>query len=220
MGRFAVVAAGKAGLYVIDIEDDSGVHVVGHLGNLGFLRDVAVAGDYVFAAADKDGLLQVSIETPSAPRLVGEVELPLSLQVFARTLSVAVKDDKMMVANARAGCQIFDISKPEKPRFITSIASMVYVRGVNAFEDSGYLYDFENGIQAFDLKALQRVRSIDSSKLTGLAVVGGKRFLVTGMVVFPLCRCLLNFRRLIFVVARSFRLLCQPLSCREGIRFG
>ncbi len=86
----------------------------------------------------------------------------------------------MLVANARAGCQVYDMSVPEKPRFLTSVASMEYVKGVSAYDGRGYLYDFKNGVQSFDLKNLQQLRTVDSSKLTGLAVIGDKAFLGHG----------------------------------------
>ncbi|APG26596.1 hypothetical protein A7E78_01195 [Syntrophotalea acetylenivorans] len=178
--RLAVVAAGKTGLYIVDIENIAGPRVIGYLGELGYLRDVAVVGEHAFVAAGKAGLLQVSIKEPTRPRVVGTVTLPLPLQVFAQSLAVTVHGDKMMVANATAGCQIFDVSVPEKPRFLTSIASMDYVKGVSAFEGTGYLYDYKNGVQAVDLKTLQQLRSVASSKLTGLAVVDGKALLGHG----------------------------------------
>ena len=178
--NLVVVAAGKAGLYIVDMEGPAGPRVIGHLGEIGYVRDVAVVGKVAFVAAKKAGLLQISLEEPTAPRLVGVVDLPLSLKVFAQTLAVSAAGDKMLVANARAGCQVYDISVPEKPRFLTSVASMEYVKGVNTFGDRGYLFDSKDGVRSFDLKTLQQLRLVNSEKLTGLAVTGGKAYLGHG----------------------------------------
>jgi hypothetical protein len=178
--RYAVLTAGKAGLYIVDLEGQAGPQVTGHLGGLGSLRDVVVVGEFAFVAAKKAGLLQVSIKDPTAPRLLGSVDLPLSLKVFAQTLAVSVAGDKMLVANARAGCQVYDISEPEKPRFLTSVAIMEYVNRVSTVGDQGYLSGSKDSVHAVDLKTLQQLWSLDSGRLTGLVVMGGKVFLAHG----------------------------------------
>ena len=184
-----LVVVSLTALYVLETTDDDCPRIIGQLTGLSGLRDVAVAGDYAFVAAGKKGLLQISLRDPANPRMIGPIEAPLPVRVFANTLSVITSGDKLLVANARAGCQIYEVGNPRHPRFLTSIASMEYVNGVEAFAGQGYLFSHRKGVQSIDLETLQQIWSVNSSSASALQVVEDQAYVGQGnggIAVIPL----------------------------------
>ncbi|MEZ4485787.1 MAG: hypothetical protein R2864_14885 [Syntrophotaleaceae bacterium] len=180
MDRVVLVTAGREGLYALGLAGKAGAKVLGHLAMPGYVRDVAIAGDIAFVAAGKGGIKLISIEDPSAPRLLGAVDLPLHLQAFANSIAVAVSGNRMLVANAMAGCQIYDITDPVKPVFLESVASMEYVYKVKAFAGKGYLCDLNGNVLTVDLASFEQRKPFGSTRPSTLTVSESRIFFGQG----------------------------------------
>lgn len=73
-GEYVVVAAGSAGLKIVDIADPSAPAVAGEIGAMaGYLSTVDVKGDYAFAAGSA-GLEIFDIADPTSPQVVGIID--------------------------------------------------------------------------------------------------------------------------------------------------
>ncbi len=174
------VASGKKGLVILRINETEGLKIVGRLSGLGNVKDIAMVGRQAFLAAGKRGLLHVSLENPEKPVLVGPVALPHHLTLFANATAVSVTGDKLLLANSRAGCQVFDIQEPGLPRFVSTLVAMGNVTWVKGMDGKAYIFDSESGLQVVDLKAADHPRIIGSlggSRHAGsVAIVNDKAY--------------------------------------------
>jgi hypothetical protein len=191
--ELACVAIGRGGLVVLDITDSGEPRVVGRLAGLGYVKDVVLAGDRAFLVAGQEGLLQVSVKDPENPVLIGKVELPGHLQLFANATGISVSGDRLLLANSRAGCQVYDIGGSGQPRLLSSLATMDNVVWVKGIGDHAFLFSHVTGLQVVDLSDPRQPRSLGvlgtSSNAMDIAIVGneacvslGKR----GLKVLPL----------------------------------
>ena len=101
--EYAYVAAGGAGLQVVDIGDPGEPEIEGSVYMLDDARDVAVAGDYACVADRTAGLQIVDISRPSSPKIVGSVNTPGNAD------GVDVSGEYAYVADGRSGLQVIDI---------------------------------------------------------------------------------------------------------------
>jgi len=108
-GSHAYVAAGPAGLRVLDVSDPARPAEIGSLATSAWANAVALAGDYAYLAT-ADGLLAVSIFDPAHPVLAGSFDPPFAARdvVVANGLAYVLDD-------TTGGLRILDISTPAHP---------------------------------------------------------------------------------------------------------
>ncbi|MET0646110.1 MAG: Ig-like domain-containing protein, partial [Pyrinomonadaceae bacterium] len=114
-GNYAYVAAGGAGLQVVDVSDRSRPRVAASRGLPGNANDVALSGDYAYVAAGSGGLQVVNISNPLTPVVIG------SLNTAGVAWDVVVKGNRAYVANGTAGLFIVDVSTPSAPARLGSL---------------------------------------------------------------------------------------------------
>jgi hypothetical protein len=124
-GDYVYVAAGNAGLKVVDASSRSAPHVVATLSMLGSANDVKIAGARAFVAAGVAGLHIVDVSNPLLPRQVGSVDTP------GDALDVAVRGNVAYVADVPAGLQVVDVSNPTLPRIVGSVPAIGGANGVD-----------------------------------------------------------------------------------------
>lgn len=109
-GRFAIVAAGRAGTRVVDVSNRAGPREVGHLSWPEAAREVVVVGHLAFVADAMAGLAIVDVAEPTDPRLVAVIG-------DGGARSVAVADGHAYVlADTLSEVQVYDIGAPSAPR--------------------------------------------------------------------------------------------------------
>ena len=113
-GNFAYVAAGSAGLQVVDVTDRTAPHIVASLATPGNANDLRVAGNKVYLAAGSAGLLIIDVSSPLSPTLLGTLATPDT------AWDVAIAGNLAFVAAGASGLQIADISNPTVPALIGS----------------------------------------------------------------------------------------------------
>lgn len=96
-GTHAYVAAGGAGLVVVDVSNPSRPVRVGGCDTSGFALEVAVSGPYAYVADGSDGLQVISIANPTAPVRVGGFPSSESSE------GVAVMGNHVLVADGSGG---------------------------------------------------------------------------------------------------------------------
>ncbi len=115
-GGFAFVAAGNAGLQVVDVRNPAQPAIIGSLALPGVAIDVRIRGSLAYVACGNAGLQIVRIDVPTSPVLVGGVATPGTAQ------DVWIDGGRAYVADGDAGLQIIDISSPQAPAIIGSLA--------------------------------------------------------------------------------------------------
>lgn len=106
----AYVAAGAAGLVVVDVRKPADPVVVGRLlpKTTDMARGVAFVGHHALLCLGDSGLAVVDVADPAAPKEVGRFDP-------ARALNrVTVQGERLFVANDADGVAILDISNPEE----------------------------------------------------------------------------------------------------------
>jgi hypothetical protein len=124
-GNFAYVAAGSAGLQVVDVSDHLHPHVVASRSLPGNANDVVIAGNYAFVAAGNAGLQIVNISNPLSPTVSG------SLNTGGVAWDVVVKGTQAYIANGANGLAIVDISVPTSPTLLGSLSLPGVSKGVD-----------------------------------------------------------------------------------------
>lgn len=105
----AVVAAGNAGLWLLDISDPAAPRPLGSLATPGVARGVAVAGNLAYVAAGHAGLLVVDIARPDRPRLLAIADTP------GDAGDVLLKDGHAFVADWSGGLRVFNVADARGP---------------------------------------------------------------------------------------------------------
>jgi len=112
-GDFAYVAAGSAGLQVVDVSDRSNPRIVASLATPGNAADLRVVGNRVYLAAGTAGLLIIDISNPPSPALLGSL-------ATGDARDVAVSGNLAFIAAGSSGLQIANIGNPAEPVLIGS----------------------------------------------------------------------------------------------------
>ena len=108
----AYVAAGAAGLVIVDVSKPDSPQVVGRLlpKTTDMARGISLSGHLALLCLGDSGLAVIDVGDPAAPKEIGRFDP-------ARALNrVTVEGERLFVANDADGVAILDISKPEKPR--------------------------------------------------------------------------------------------------------
>lgn len=155
-GDVAYVAAGSAGLHVVDVSDRTVRCLVGDTGctngtsfdTPGNANDVKVVGNTVYVADGVSGLRLFDITNdPLSPIFLGEVDTP------GNALDVVVRGTLAYVADGASGLQVIDVSTPSAPVIIGSVDTPILASGVDVRADGqlGVIADRTVGIHVLDL---------------------------------------------------------------------
>lgn len=80
--KYAVIAAGYEGIFIVDISDPENPVQVGSLSIGQSVSKVQVVGNYAYLASVGKGLVVVDLSDPSDPKEVGSVNTMLAVGVF------------------------------------------------------------------------------------------------------------------------------------------
>lgn len=147
VGTFAYVAAGSAGLRVVDVSDPTAPTIVGVLDSPGNGNDVRVSGPCAYLADGSAGLQVINITDPTSPVLVGSVDTP------GNASGVAACGMLIYVADGAAGLQIIDVSDPTAPFIVGSVDTPGLANGVAVDElrQLAMVADDTQGLQVVDI---------------------------------------------------------------------
>lgn len=144
-GTVAYVAAGGAGLQVVDITNPLAPAVIGAWNSPGFTEGVAVSGSVAYLADGSYGLRVVDVSDPAAP-----VEIAHAFDMnYAYT--VAVSGRYAYIAAAGAGLLIADISNPAYPVELGVYDTPGNARGLAVLNNLAYVADERYGLQIINV---------------------------------------------------------------------
>jgi hypothetical protein len=113
-GAYVYIAAGSAGLQVVDVSDHSNPKIVASLkvsSNANYLR---IAGNTLYLATSS-GLTIIDISNPLSPAVLGALTTP------GVAWDLAISGNLAYIADGASGLQIADVSTPSSPRIIGSL---------------------------------------------------------------------------------------------------
>ncbi len=128
-GDYAFVAAGSAGLQVVDVSDRTAPEVVGSLDTEGTSIDVKIVGDLAYIADGEAGLKIMDVSDPLNPSLVSSIDTAGIAQ------DVVVQLEYAYVADGNSGIEIFNISNPETPISTSVLGGLSNVTGIAVEQD-------------------------------------------------------------------------------------
>ena len=132
-GNYAYVAAGSAGLQVVDVSNRQSPVVVGALDTAGDAKDVKVLGNLAYLADGSGGLCVIDVSNPALPVLVGVAN------VSGGARDLAVGAGRAYVAAEAAGLQIFDVNNPAAPVLLGTLATAGRARAVDVSGSIGVI---------------------------------------------------------------------------------
>lgn len=141
-GSLIYVAYSDEGLRVLDTTNVESPRLVGAYPLAGVIRGLTVLGNR--AAVLHENYLQIiDVSNPSSPRDGGRVHLP-----GAR--SVAIDGDIAYVALGGSGLAIVDLSVPDSPAFLNTVATGGWASAVEAGD--GYAYVAGRALNIIDVR--------------------------------------------------------------------
>ena len=132
-GPFAYVAAGEAGLLVIDLSRPEAPRELARLATPDAAQDVARVGETVYVAAGAGGLLVVDVATPILPQVRGQVRTP------GYAGGVNVVGTQIFVADGPAGVALVDAVDPAAPTLVSSSETPGYATQLTALDRHLYV---------------------------------------------------------------------------------
>lgn len=142
---YAFVAAGEAGLHVVDVSELEHPVLVATLDTPGNANDVELKDDRLYIADGAAGLMIVDVSLPMTPQFVGSVDTP------GDALAVVVRDGTAYVADGGAGLTLVDVSDPAQPLFLAGASVPVAARGVDVIGELALVADTWYGLLIFDV---------------------------------------------------------------------
>jgi len=100
-GGRALVAAGTAGLFLLDVQQPSAPRLLGQVRGIGFVFDAVLDGDTAYVAGGRSGLLVLDVTDPAAARVVGVASN------FGFVSSVALAPDGQVYVTDREGERLY-----------------------------------------------------------------------------------------------------------------
>ena len=113
-GNYAYVAAGSAGLQVVNVSDRTNPSIVGSLALAGNSNDIKLLGNVAYIAGGSAGLQVVDVSKPASPVLLG------SFSAANSAVAVAVRGTTAYISSG-AALIIADVTNPAAIRQIGSV---------------------------------------------------------------------------------------------------
>jgi hypothetical protein len=154
-GNYAYVAAGAAGLDVVDVSSLAAPRLVAYLLSPGNADDVRVAGTIAYVA-NGDALLTVDVSDPTHPVRLARLPIPGGLVV-----RLAVAGGTVYLADMNYGLHVVNASNPAQPALVGSLALPGVARAVSL-----------NGTQAVIALAWGGVSVVDVSNPASPVLLG------------------------------------------------
>lgn len=139
-GALAYIAAGSAGLRIVNIATPSNPREVGAWDSPGFAENVAVSGSTAYLADGPYGLRVVNVSNPTTP---AEVANAFNMNY---AVDVAVSGRYAYIAAGGAGLLVVEISNPLYPVEAGAYDTPGYARGVVAYGNRVALADERSGL--------------------------------------------------------------------------
>ncbi|MHA1821821.1 MAG: hypothetical protein ACTSU2_06090 [Promethearchaeota archaeon] len=149
-GDFIFVAAGSAGVYMVNITDTSNIFMLFNYNTTGSAKDIMVSGDYVYVADGNNGLLCMPISIPFDPSETYDKIGYISLNGLAPDL--AIEGDYIYVADDY-GLEIFRITNPRNIALVKDVSGIGNPVSLDVEGNMAYIVSKMGGLFVIDIAA-------------------------------------------------------------------
>ena len=144
-GDYAYVAAGSAGLYILNVATPAAPTLVSFYETPGYAGGVSVAGEYAFIADGQAGLQIVRVSDPTAPVPLGAVDTPGS------ATDVAIVGNYAYVADWSSGLRIINVANPAAPFEVGALDTPGSAHRLALQGNYAYIADEDHGLRIIDI---------------------------------------------------------------------
>jgi parallel beta-helix repeat protein len=141
----AYVAAGGAGVGIVDVTDAAHPVTLGTWVSSGYAEGIAASGTTVYLADGPYGLRVLDVSNPSNPTEAG------SAYIFNYAFDVAVSGNYTYVAAGGSGLLIANVADPSHPVEVGQFDTPGYAYGVTILGSTAYIADAWEGVQVVDI---------------------------------------------------------------------
>jgi hypothetical protein len=138
-GSYAYVAAGPAGLQVVDVSNRSNPQIVGSISLPGNADDVQVAGNLAYVSAGTAGVQIVDVTNPLAPSVVS------SISTGDEVRKTVVSGGIAYVANGASGIKTYNVASPAAPVGLGTLSLSGFTKGLDVDTSRGLLVAVGSG---------------------------------------------------------------------------
>lgn len=173
---YAFVAAGSAGLVVVNVSDPAQPAVVATRDTPGNANDVRIDDRYAYVADGPAGLQIIDIIDPRAPVIVGAIDTP------GDASDVIMANNIAYIADGSSGLVLVDVSSPTSPIVVGSISTGGTARGVDL---SGTYAIVADDLPSAGLRVIN-VANPSNPQMTGSLALNGnpKDVRVSGTIAY------------------------------------
>ena len=144
-GGHAYVAAGSAGLQVVDVGDRTAPRIVGVYDTAGNAHGLQVVGTIAYVADRSAGLSIIDVSNPLIPLTLGV------LDTSGDAMDVAVDRNRAYVADGSSGLVIIDVSNPRSPTLLGTLDTPGTAQGVDLVGNLAVVADGSDGLRIIDI---------------------------------------------------------------------
>lgn len=172
VGNRAYVAAGTAGLYILDLADPTAPTIVGRYQSQTEVLSVAVAGNHAYLAEGASGLRVISLTNPATPVAVGHFSTR-----GVRARDVAIVGTNAFLVTESVDMRVISVANPARPVQIGSYDSPQDGVAITIVNDIAYLSVTEVGVRVV------RVSTPSAPQPIALYGINGRGETVSNIVV-------------------------------------
>ncbi|WP_016957425.1 Ig-like domain-containing protein [Catenovulum agarivorans] len=167
-GDYVYIAAGSAGLHIVDTSDKTNPEIVSTLATSGTARDVKVVGTYAFVAVANAGLDIINIADVSQPTLVSNIGSN------GIAVDLAAQNSHIFVANESGGFEIFNVEDVSAPFSVAKLDNLGKIIGVDVSNDRAVVANSSAVIvlDISDLASPMRLGSINIGNIRAVVMDG------------------------------------------------
>jgi hypothetical protein len=186
-GQYVIIADGKNGLHVIDIQLPISPLVVGSFDPPWEALDIEIVEPFAFVAAGENGLRVVDLSYPFEPVEIGSLDTP------GEVVSIEIFGAYALLADSKAGVIVADISMPTAPLFLSGLDTPGEAQALGVYGNYLYVADGFYGVRIVDISSLYGLyeaglietageASLRQLGQAGLSIISGRWETVQGKV--------------------------------------
>ena len=148
-GDYAYLAAGGAGLLIIDVSSPSAPALAGSYDTPDNANGVAVYGNYAYIADGIGGLQVINITNPATPTLAGSYDT--ADYIYSVTISGSYAYLIAYAQDGSSGVRIINVSDPAAPSLVGSIDTSGAPQQLVLGGSYAYVADWASGLQIINI---------------------------------------------------------------------
>jgi hypothetical protein len=159
---YAYVAAGSAGLQVVDVSDPRAPQIIASVDTNGNANDVRILGRYAYVADGGAGIKIIDIANPAAPVIAGSVDTP------GDAVDVMVAGNLAFIADSFSGLTIVNVASPTAPILVATIDTPGVARGVDVSGNYAIVIDDSpSSLRVIDVSNAAQPRNVGAVSING-----------------------------------------------------